>query len=92
MTELVKYDAMCHAIAAAHSVDEVKDIRDRALAIELYARQAKDTAWETQVREIRLARRKAMRRTAKGYAKEPRRQTIRKPVRKNYRFFCNENA
>jgi hypothetical protein len=36
-TQLVRYDAMCHAIAAAHEVDEVKDIRDKARAIEMYA-------------------------------------------------------
>ena len=28
-TQLVRYDAMCRAIAAAHAVDEVKDIRER---------------------------------------------------------------
>jgi hypothetical protein len=39
MTVLVKYDAMCRAIEAAHEVDEVKDIRNKAIA-EHYARQA----------------------------------------------------
>ena len=28
-TELVRYDAMCRAIAEAHAIDEVKDIRDK---------------------------------------------------------------
>ncbi len=35
---LAKYDAMCRAIAEAHAVDEVKDIRDRARAIEIRIR------------------------------------------------------
>jgi hypothetical protein len=33
-TQLVRYDAMCRAIAEAHAVDEVKDIGDKARAIE----------------------------------------------------------
>jgi hypothetical protein len=52
--ELVRYDAMCRAIAEAHAVDEVKDIRDKARAIEMYARQAQNTEAEQQAREIRL--------------------------------------
>jgi hypothetical protein len=53
-TELVRYDAMCRAIEAAYAVDEVKDIRDKARAIEVYARQAKSTEAERQACEIRL--------------------------------------
>ena len=53
-TELVRYDAMCRAIAEAHAVDEVKDIRDKARAIEMYARQAQNTEAEERAREIRL--------------------------------------
>ena len=53
-TQLVRYDAMCHAIAEAHAVDEVKDIRDKARAIEMYARQAQNTEAERQACEIRL--------------------------------------
>ena len=60
MGELVRYDAMCRAVAEAYQVDEVKDIRDRALAIEYYARMADNTEAETQACEIRLrAERKA---------------------------------
>lgn len=52
--ELVRYDAMCHAIAEAYSVDEVKDIRDRAAAMEHYNRLAHNTEAERQCCEIRL--------------------------------------
>lgn len=53
-TQLVRYDAMCRAIAAAHAVDEVKDIRDKARAIEMYARQALNKEAERQATDIRL--------------------------------------
>ena len=53
-TQLVRYDAMCRAIAEAHAVDEVKDIRDKARAIEMYARQAQNVEAEERAREIRL--------------------------------------
>ena len=54
MTELVRYDAMCRAIAEAYAVDEVKDIRDKAIALEHYAAQARNTEAERQACEIRL--------------------------------------
>jgi hypothetical protein len=58
--QLVRYDAMCCAIEAAHKVDEVKDIRDKAVALEHYARQAQNTDAERRACEIRLrAERKA---------------------------------
>jgi hypothetical protein len=52
--QLVRYDAMCVAIAAAHKVDEVKNIRDKARALEVYAQQAMNTEAERQACEIRL--------------------------------------
>jgi hypothetical protein len=59
-TALARYDAMCSAITAAYEVDEVKEIRDQALALEYYSRQAKNTDNERRACEIRLrAERKA---------------------------------
>lgn len=52
--KLIKYDAMCRAIEAAYDIDEVKDIRDKALAIEVYSRQAKNVDAEQHACEIRL--------------------------------------
>lgn len=54
MNELVKYDAMCSAIVACHSVDELKDMKDKAAALELYAKQAGNMDAEMRAAEIRL--------------------------------------
>lgn len=51
---LVRYEAMCAAIDRARAVDEVKDIRDKALAIQMYARQAKNYDVERHAAEIRI--------------------------------------
>src|ERR1041385_1275040 len=51
---LVRYDAMCRAIAAAYEVDEVKDVRDQTLAVEGYSRQAKNIEAERRACEVRL--------------------------------------
>lgn len=53
-TQLIRYDAMCQAIIACHSVDEVKDIRDQAMAIQIYQRQARNIDAEKKACEIRL--------------------------------------
>jgi hypothetical protein len=52
-TQLVQYDTMRHHIELAHRIDEVKDIRDKAEALEHYMRLAKDTDAERACREIR---------------------------------------
>ena len=57
---LIKYDEMCRAIDQAFEVDEVKDIRDKAMAFEAYCKQARNTEAERRACEIRLrAERKA---------------------------------
>lgn len=54
MTLLIRYDAARRALAAAHRVDEVKAIRDRAEAVRTYAQQARDLEMQNMAAEIRI--------------------------------------
>jgi hypothetical protein len=57
---LMHYDTMCRAIEQAYEVDEVKDIRDKHIALQTYFRLAENVEAERQACEIRLrAERKA---------------------------------
>ncbi|MBZ9973489.1 phage N-6-adenine-methyltransferase [Mesorhizobium sp. BR-1-1-8] len=53
-TGLVIYDAAVRALAAAKSVDEVKDWRNKSEAMRAYAKQAKNKQMETDAAEIRI--------------------------------------
>jgi hypothetical protein len=74
MDSLIRYDNMCDAIDAAYEIDEVKEIHDKAVALEHYARQAHNMEAERRACEIRLrAERKAGQLTAKIKKIVPRR-------------------
>jgi N6-adenosine-specific RNA methylase IME4 len=51
---LVRYDAACRAVAECKTVDEAKDYRDMAVAMAVYARQARNKDLEADAVEIRM--------------------------------------
>ena len=52
--KLVRYDAAVRALALAVSADEAKGIRDRAVAVQAYAKAAQDTKLVEQATRIRV--------------------------------------
>lgn len=71
----VRYEAMCRAIAECQRVDEVKEIHDKALALELYARQALNRDAERAAAEIRVRAEKRAGRLLREMAKTGARAT-----------------
>ena len=53
-SDLALYTKACRALAEAKSVDEVKDVRDKASAMRAYAQQAKNRQMEVDAAEIRM--------------------------------------
>lgn len=51
---LALYETMCTAIAECSRVDEAKDIRDKAVALEAYYRQARNLDAEREAANVRL--------------------------------------
>jgi hypothetical protein len=52
--QLAHYDAVCRAIAEVHAIDEVLNIHNNFVAIQAYARQARNFEIEQMAAEIRV--------------------------------------
>lgn len=60
MASLIKYEAACLALAEAHSVDEVKDIGDKAEAMRIYGIQSRNVDLEIMAADIRIRSRRRL--------------------------------
>lgn len=67
--ELSRYERMKSAIVECKMVDEVKEIRDQAMALRVYAQQARDRTLEGDVIEIRLRAERRLGEMMKGQEK-----------------------
>jgi hypothetical protein len=77
---LALYERMCTAIAECVRVDEAKDIRDKALALEAYYRQARNLDAEREAANVRL---RAERRVGELLKELARTEPAEKAVRAN---------
>jgi hypothetical protein len=75
MSDLILYDAMVLAITNCHRTDEVKEIRDKALALEHYARQAQNVEAERKAAEVRIRAERRAGELLKEEQKQPGKRT-----------------
>ena len=77
---LAHYDAACRELELAKSVDEAKDLRNKAEAMRAYARQAKNKKAELYAAEIRIRAERKLGELLKDTEKAPGSKHRKKPV------------
>ena len=81
MKDLILYDRMVTAIALCQKTDEVKDIRDKAVALEHYARQACNVDAERAAINVRVRAERRAGELLKGLQKskggQPKKNSVR---------------